>query len=101
MPLNTSESAQVEAAERIYSELCKHGVEAVMDDRDERPGVKFKDADLIGFPIRVIVGPKHLGDGEVEVSMRRDGTVELVKIENVAVRVKEIVDRELAALMPE
>lgn len=100
MPLNTSENLQVEVAERIYSELGGYGVEVVIDDRDERPGVKFKDADLIGFPIRVIVGPKHLGDGKVEVSMRSDGGVELVEIDNVAAHVTKMVDRELSALMP-
>ena len=62
---------QSKVAEEIYQSLLAAGVEAVIDDRDERPGVKFKDADLLGFPIRITVG-KRAGEGIVEYKLRRD-----------------------------
>lgn len=69
-PVNAADPAQREAAERIYSECKAAGLDALFDDRDERPGVKFKDADLIGIPFRVTVG-KKLATGQVEVVNRR------------------------------
>ena len=65
------DEAQDEVAGRIYSELTKAGVEVLWDDRDERPGVKFKDADLIGIPVRITVG-KRAAEGVVEYKLRRD-----------------------------
>jgi len=58
-------------SQRIYDELLKAGIEVLWDDRDERPGVKFKDADLIGIPVRITVG-KRAGEGVVEYKLRRD-----------------------------
>lgn len=85
----------VEAAERVYAELSAAGVETVLDDRyDLRPGVKFKDADLIGFPIRVTIGPRSLREGQVEVRMR-GGADELLDLETVAA---ELAGRVRAAL---
>lgn len=69
VPVNVQEPAQMELAERLYAQLQAAGVEVVIDDRDERAGVKFKDADLIGFPIRLTCG-KKAGEGLVEVKMR-------------------------------
>ena len=63
--------AQRDAAEALYADLRESGVDVLLDDRDDRPGVKFKDADLIGFPVKVVVG-KSLSEGTVEVSLRRD-----------------------------
>ena len=60
-------------SERIYKELMESGVDVILDDRDERPGVKFKDADLIGIPIHVIVGKKNLKDGKIELKTRESG----------------------------
>lgn len=60
-------------AEEIYSWLAGQGLEAVLDDRDERPGVKFKDMDLMGFPIQIVIGGKGLGRGVIEVKDRRTG----------------------------
>jgi len=59
-------------AERLYRDLGAAGVETILDDRDERPGVKFKDADLLGIPIRVTVGALLGREGKVEVRTRRD-----------------------------
>jgi prolyl-tRNA synthetase len=69
-PANYADAAQKEAAERIYGECLALGLDALLDDRDERPGVKFKDADLIGVPFRITVG-KKLGGGMVEFVERR------------------------------
>jgi prolyl-tRNA synthetase len=74
-------SAVMETAEKLYKELTEAGVEVIIDDRDERPGVKFKDADLVGFPIRVGIGEKSLAKGEVELKPR-GGTLQLVKTED-------------------
>jgi prolyl-tRNA synthetase len=72
------------AAEEIVDALAKEGVEVLYDDRDERAGVKFKDADLVGIPIRIAVGKKGLANGQVEWKLRRGGPVELVPVAEVA-----------------
>jgi prolyl-tRNA synthetase len=75
--------AQVVAAERIYADCWSRGVEALLDDRDERPGVKFKDADLLGIPVRVTIGNALIKDGVVEIRSRRDGRLQKVAPERV------------------
>jgi len=70
VPVNAADPSQVGAAETIHRELLALGVEAVLDDRDERAGFKFTDADLIGFPFRVTVGPRSLAEGQAEVLER-------------------------------
>lgn len=82
VPVNTKDEASTQKAEAIYEELKKAGVEAVIDDRNERPGVKFKDADLIGYPLRVVVGPKALAEGKLEVKVRRTGEVQMLPIDS-------------------
>ncbi|HEY3856637.1 MAG TPA: proline--tRNA ligase [Verrucomicrobiae bacterium] len=78
-PLSVApDSAVMKLAESLYSELTARGVEVILDDRDERPGVKFKDSELIGFPIRVGIGEKSLAKGEVELKPR-GGVLTLVK----------------------
>jgi prolyl-tRNA synthetase len=69
VPVNPQEPSQMQLAQRIYETLTAAGLEAVLDDRDERAGVKFKDADLIGFPIRITAG-KKAADGLLEVKLR-------------------------------
>jgi prolyl-tRNA synthetase len=70
-------------AEKIYSDLVREGIEAMIDDRDLRPGVKFADADLIGIPWHVVVGAKGLAQGEVEIKERKTGRLEKRKPEEV------------------
>jgi len=65
-------------AAELYEKLLGAGIDVILDDRDERPGVKFKDADLIGFPLRIGVGAKSLANGHVEFSLRRDKVKELL-----------------------
>lgn len=80
-PLSVApDNACLQLAEKLYGELSARGVEVILDDRDERPGVKFKDADLVGFPIRVAIGEKSLTKGEVEIKPRQ-GAVQMVKVE--------------------
>ena len=73
-----SEGAVMKLAEKIYVELTARGVDVILDDRDERPGVKFKDSELVGFPIRVGIGEKSLAKGEVELKPRV-GALQAVK----------------------
>ena len=81
-PLSVApESEAMKLAEKFYTELTAKGVEVILDDRDERPGVKFKDADLVGFPIRIGLGEKSLAKGEVEIKPR-GGALQFVKIED-------------------
>jgi prolyl-tRNA synthetase len=77
------------AAERVYRDLRASGIDVLMDDRDERPGVKFKDADLIGIPFRVTVGKKALADGNVELRNRQTREVRLVDLAGVVAAVKD------------
>jgi len=82
VPVNDKEEALAEAAETLYQQLLAERVEVVLDDRKERPGVKFNDADLIGYPLRVIIGSKGLAKGIVEVKIRATGeTLEIPKDE--------------------
>jgi prolyl-tRNA synthetase len=91
-PVKASDPAAMEAAEKITAGLQAAGCDVILDDRDERPGVKFKDADLIGFPVRVTIG-KGLADGNVEIKWRWDSESTLVSVDDVvgllAAQVKE------------
>lgn len=71
VPINIKDEAQMALCEQLYADLTAAGVEAVLDDRDERSGVKFKDADLIGFPLRITIGPKAIKENSAEVKNRR------------------------------
>ena len=82
-PVKATDEAAMAAAEKIVADLEAAGVDAILDDRDERPGVKFKDADLVGFPVRVTIG-KSLADGKVEVKWRWDADSSLVAVDEVA-----------------
>ena len=73
--VNVKDSAQLEYAEKLYSELKNLGVDVLLDDRKERAGVKFKDCDLIGYPIRVTVSPKTVENNSVEVKVRKSGEI--------------------------
>ncbi len=100
LPLQMQDAAVREAADSLAAKLNSLGVETLLDDRDERPGVKFKDADLMGFPIRIAVGKKALAEGKVEWKLRRDPKekMELVALDEVAARARRTVDGETARL---
>jgi prolyl-tRNA synthetase len=92
VPISMASPQQVEAAERVYSLLTDAGIEVLLDDRDERPGVKFMDADLIGLPIRLTIGDKSLKDGKVELKSRVSDKVELVPIDDIVRAVRTLAD---------
>jgi prolyl-tRNA synthetase len=81
------------AAERIYGELTAKGIEVLLDDRNERPGVKFNDADLLGIPLRVTIGDKSLRKGEVEIKPRREKSHQTVSLAACVDTVQELVGR--------
>jgi len=94
-PVNINEITIRETAEYLYNAMITEGVEVLYDDRDERAGVKFKDADLIGIPLRVTVGHKNLQDGNVELKIRKTGANELCPLQDIVGRVREIIRQEL------
>jgi prolyl-tRNA synthetase len=88
--LSTRDEEARSAAESIYASLRAAGTEVAIDDRDERPGVKFKDAELTGIPVRVAVGSRDLADGVVEVVTRSGGEKERVPVDQVTKHVQEL-----------
>jgi prolyl-tRNA synthetase len=91
VPVKSGEGPLRDAAERVVAELEGAGVDTLIDDRDERPGVKFNDADLIGLPVRITVGPRGLDKGCVEVKRRNESEATEVPLAEVAARVKAMV----------
>ncbi len=87
LPVNVKEPETMKAAEALYEALKKTGLDAFIDDRDERAGVKFKDADLIGVPVRVTLGEKNLKQGLVEIKERRSGAQRLVPVDDAVTEV--------------
>ena len=93
IPVNTKDAEQKLLAEKIYTELNSNGVETVLDDRNERPGVKFKDADLIGYPLKITIGPKAINENIIEVKVRRTGEVNYFSTENYMQDIKNLLAR--------
>ncbi|GAB4330075.1 MAG: proline--tRNA ligase [Candidatus Abyssubacteria bacterium] len=89
-PIAVKDEAIMSAAESLYAKLCERELEVLLDDRDERPGVKFKDADLIGIPLRVTIGSRGLEQGSLEVRVRRTGETYNVPIEQADERIIEM-----------
>jgi len=94
-PLNLEKSAVLPTAERIYQELQKKGIEVLFDDRDDSPGVKFNDADLLGIPLRLTLSPRTLQSQSVEVKWRTEKESQLLPLDNLAVQVKKLLDETL------
>jgi prolyl-tRNA synthetase len=95
LPVNVKIDLLRQTAEQLYEILSKEGVEVLYDDREETPGVKFKDADLIGIPLRLTLGEKNLKKGMIEMKKRKGGEVFLVKEEHILSKVKELIDQEM------
>ncbi len=93
VPLKVDKKEHMEAAEKIYQGLIEAGIDVLMDDRDERPGVKFNDADLIGLPVRITIGEKSLKEGKVELKARCESENSLVAVDDVVEAVKETLKR--------
>lgn len=92
--LNTKDEKCMEIANRLYEELNNNGIDTILDDRDERPGVKFNDLDLIGIPIRITVG-KKISDNLVEIKLRKDSVSKDINIDDVVSIVKEYIDENI------
>jgi prolyl-tRNA synthetase len=96
VPVSVTDERLRATAERLHDELVARGIDVLLDDRDERPGVKFKDADLIGCPLRITVGPRALERDAVELKRRTEKTATEVPIAEAAAHVAEMVAVELA-----
>ena len=88
--LNSDKDEVVTAADELYEQFVDAGVDILYDDRSERPGVKFNDIDLVGFPVRVVVGKRGLTEGQVEMSLRRDGEKKMVPLAEAIPEVKRL-----------
>ncbi len=95
VPININDQATRETAQHLHDQLESAGLEVLLDDRDERPGVKFKDMDLLGLPLRVVVGPKTLAKGQAEVRHRRSPSVSMVDLDRLFPYIKDLIDQEL------
>ncbi len=89
LPVNVTDARSWETAQSIHTALEAAGIEVLLDDRDERPGAKFKDADLIGFPLRITIG-KTLAEGQVELTARRTRRTLRTRVEDVVPMIREI-----------
>jgi prolyl-tRNA synthetase len=90
----------IAATDTLYADLTAVGIEVLYDDRADRPGVKFNDADLIGNPIRLSISKRTLGEGKVELRLRTASESELIGIDEIVPHVRGLVDAQLAALQP-
>jgi prolyl-tRNA synthetase len=93
VPISMNDAGTREAATRLYDDLTRAGLEVLWDDRDERPGVKFKDMDLLGLPLRVVIGPKTLAAGQAEVRERRSKNLALVSLDQIIPYIKDLINR--------
>ena len=89
LPLQMHDTGVVETAEKIYSDLSELGLDVLLDDRDERAGIKFKDADLLGIPLRITVGSRGIKEGTVELKQRTDKESALIPIHEITSQMKE------------
>jgi prolyl-tRNA synthetase len=95
-PLSLEKTAVLPTVERIYQELQKGGIEVLFDDRDESPGVKFNDADLLGIPLRLTVSPRTLQSQSIEAKWRTENKTQLLPLEKPTVEVNRLLERKLA-----
>ncbi len=97
-PLHLEDPQVAAKAEKLYADLETEGLEVLFDDRKESPGVKFNDADLLGIPIRVTISPRTLKTNSVEIKRRSEKESELVPLERIVARLKELISEGLSAL---
>ena len=96
IPLKVDDEEVMNAAEKLYDSLKSQGVDVILDDRPARPGVKFKDSELIGFPLRVVIGGRGLAEGNMEVKWRSDEEPTMIPVAEVESRVVEMLDAKRA-----
>ncbi|HEY4712399.1 MAG TPA: proline--tRNA ligase [Dehalococcoidia bacterium] len=95
-PLSLDKPAVLPTAEKIYQKLQKKGIEVLFDDRDDSPGVKFNDADLLGIPLRLTLSPRTLQSQRVEAKWRTEKETQLLPLENLATQVKKLLDEAVS-----
>ena len=93
LPVNFSDNTVSSAASNIYETLLKMGMEVLLDDRPDRLGAKFKDAELLGIPIQIVVGLKNLGEGTIEIKLRKTGESLLVSYPEEIADIFEILSK--------
>lgn len=91
IPLNISDAEVMKVTNKIYGELTEAGIDVLMDDRDQRPGFKFKDADLIGIPVRVTIGGKGLAEGIAEIKLRKESAAKKIPLADAVGFVKDLI----------
>jgi len=92
VPINIKDDVIMDTATKIYDDLCEEGIEVLLDDRDQRPGFKFKDADLIGIPIRITVGKRLKETGELEIKLRSKSDTHHTKPEEITTEINNLMD---------
>ena len=95
-PLSLDKPAVATTAEKIYQELQKEGIEVLFDDRDDSPGVKFNDADLLGIPLRLTLSPRTLQSQSVEAKWRTEKKVQLLTLKDLAAEVSRLLREKLS-----
>lgn len=100
MAVNAQHAPSVELIEKLAAELSDAGIDVLLDDRDERAGVKFKDCDFVGAPIRLSVGERSLAKGEVEIKLRRGGTLLQVPVSEAVGKIKALLADQWAGVTP-
>jgi prolyl-tRNA synthetase len=93
-PMKVADDAIMQLASELHDELWNSGIDCIVDDRDQRAGVKFKDADLIGFPLRVVIGEKGLAEKKIELKWRWDKETTMLSIENAAEQITNLIKAE-------
>jgi len=96
-PIQLDKPAIATTAEKIYQELQKEGIEVLFDDRDDSPGVKFNDADLLGIPLRLTLSPRTLQSQSVEAKWRTEKETQLLPLDNIAAQVKKLLNEDVKA----
>ena len=93
-PVNVADAASKEAADKLHDDLSAAGVDVLLDDRDVRAGVKFKDADLLGIPLRVVIGERGLKQGQFEIKWRWEPKAEMIAREGAVEAIADAIRRE-------
>jgi prolyl-tRNA synthetase len=96
-PVNVNDKSISDVAENLYNKMQDEKIEVILDDRDERAGVKFNDADLIGIPLRVVIGQKNLAQNKVELKIRKTGENKLIAVDEIVNEVKEFVNKAFSS----
>jgi len=98
VPMKVNDEESIKVTNRLHDDLEAAGIAVLVDDRDVRAGVKFKDADLIGVPLRVVIGPRGLKDGKLEIKWRWDDEAEMIDLNDAAAKLANLVEEERADL---